>query len=83
MNKVMPHARAPPPPAGLGARQAGGERAFQLRVKPFSCLSLRQPTLLLQLPFHDDKRGEHLSLGTREQNLQKHSPSASVGVSIS
>jgi hypothetical protein len=25
-------------------------------------------TLLLQLPFRDDKRGERLSLGTREQN---------------
>jgi hypothetical protein len=28
-------------------------------------------------------RGEPLSLGTREQNLQNHSPAASVGVSIS
>jgi hypothetical protein len=110
--KGVPHARAPPPPAGPGSGVAGMHAASGrgVVVLTFSTHYAQEfqlwpifwraacETLILQLPvswraacdpspsasFRERlSRGEPLSFGTREQNLQNHSPAASVGVSIS
>jgi hypothetical protein len=91
------HARAPPPAGPSSGRALRGSFNSGLNLSVACLfVSCMRETLVLQLPiswrttcdpspsaFLRERlsRGEPLALGTREQNLQNHSPAESAGAS--